>query len=142
MPDIDWQLVVTHSYTIAIAYLLALPLGWNRETKKERAGLRTFPLVSVACCAFTLIAMDIFSDQNAQAKMIQGIVTGMGFIGGGAILKDGKEGSGIATAAALWATGAMGVAIAWHRFEIALLVSVITFLTLQFLSKAKPLLEQ
>lgn len=141
MLDINWSVVVTHSYSIAIAYLLALPIGWNRESKKERAGLRTFPLVSVACCGFTLIAIDIFSDQNAQAKMLQGVVTGIGFIGGGAILKDVNGGSGIATAASIWATGAIGVAVAWHRFEIAALIAVITFATLQFLSKAKLYLD-
>jgi len=62
-----------------------------------------------------------------------GLMTGMGFIGGGAILKHGGKVQGTATAASLWATGAIGLAVASHRFEIALLVSATTFLTLRFL---------
>ena len=60
-------------------------------------------------------------------------MTGMGFIGGGAILKYSGKVQGTATAASLWATGAIGLAVASHRLEIALLISAATFLTLRYL---------
>ena len=61
----------------------------------------------------------------------------MGFIGGGAILKSQNHAHGTATAASLWATGGIGVAVAWNHFEIALLLSVLTFVSLWFLAPAK-----
>ena len=64
-------------------------------------------------------------------------MTGIGFIGGGAILKQDGNVSGTATAAAIWTTGAVGMCVALDRFEIAILLSVVTFLTLRFGPKLK-----
>ncbi|MCA1778322.1 MAG: MgtC/SapB family protein [Xanthomonadaceae bacterium] len=69
---------------------------------------------------------------------MQGLITGIGFIGGGAILKSGGNVEGTATAASLWATGAIGLSVASHRFEIAILISITTFMTLRYL---KPLMD-
>ena len=73
---------------------------------------------------------------------MQAVIPGMGFIGGGAILKSKKNVVGMATAASLWATGALGIAVAWQRFEIALVLSVLTFITLQAFPSAKKLIKQ
>jgi putative Mg2+ transporter-C (MgtC) family protein len=130
MPDIDWTLILSHTAHLGAAYLLVLPIGWERERHTHFIGMRTFPLVAVAVCGFTLLARDVFQDQNAQAKMIEGVLAGIGFIGGGAILKSGHHVSGTTTAAGIWSTGAIGMAIAWNRFEIALILSLLTFITL------------
>lgn len=87
MIDINWSLVGIHSITLAAAYVLALPIALNREAKARGAGLRTFPLVSIAACGFVLIGIDIFDGSDAEARVVSGIITGIGFIGGGAILK-------------------------------------------------------
>jgi uncharacterized membrane protein YhiD involved in acid resistance len=68
-----------------VAYILAVPIGWNRERYERSAGLRTFPLVAVATCAFMLVGIDTLPSPGAQARVLEGIITGMGFIGGGAI---------------------------------------------------------
>lgn len=137
MPEIEWQLVWLNTVNMGIAYVLALPIAWNRETHTRSAGLRTFPLVSIAACGFMLIATSVFPEPGSNARVMQGIITGIGFIGGGAILKGNNAVSGTATAASIWATGAIGIAVALYRYEIALVVSVLTFLTLQLLGKAK-----
>lgn len=83
---IDYGLIWYHFYQIGIAFILALPIALNREYKGSGAGMRTYPLVSIACCAFMLVAMDMFESGDPQAKVMYGIITGMGFIGGGAII--------------------------------------------------------
>lgn len=131
--NFDWAVVLRHLLELVLAYVFAIPIAWDRETNARTAGLRTFPLVAVAACAYMLIGYQVLDSTDAEARVIQGLMTGMGFIGGGAILKHGGSVRGTATAASLWATGAIGLAVASHRFEIAFLISIATFLTLRYL---------
>lgn len=135
----DWSDITSNLVHLGIAYLLAIPIAWNREKYSRSAGLRTFPMVAMSTCGYMLIGMQVLDSTDAEARVMYGIITGMGFIGGGAILKSdkGSEVSGTATAAALWTTGAIGLAVAWRRFEIALLLSALTFGTLQFIYPIK-----
>ncbi|MBT8083294.1 MAG: MgtC/SapB family protein [Gammaproteobacteria bacterium] len=129
----DWAVVLRHLVELTLAYIFAIPIAWDRETRARTAGLRTFPLVAVAACAYMLIGYQVLDSTDAEARVIQGLMTGMGFIGGGAILKHRGEVQGTATAASLWATGAIGLAVASQRLEIAFLISAATFFTLRFL---------
>lgn len=141
--DIDWGLVLQHIRDMAYAYILALPIGWNRERSERSAGLRTFPLVAMAACGYMLIGFEVLTSSEAYARVMEGIITGMGFIGGGAILKNMIDGEGYvqgtATAASLWATGAIGLSVAAGRLEISIVLSVLTFATLSLLSPRKKL---
>lgn len=138
LPLIDWPLIAASLAKILAAYLLALPVAWDREQETRTAGLRTFPLVAVASCGYSLFAFRIFAESlDAQARMIQGLITGIGFIGGGAILKDRGSVHGTATAASIWNTGAIGVAVAYGRYEIALVLSLVNFVTLRLLTPLK-----
>lgn len=137
----DWSLITSNLILMSTAYVLALPIAWNRESYARSAGLRTYPMVALATCAMMLIGVKVLSSTGAESRVMQAIITGMGFIGGGAILKSGERITGLATASSLWATGAMGIAVAWQRFEIAVLLSLMTFATLQFISPAKKLVE-
>jgi len=120
-----------------VAYALALPIGWEREKGDRSAGLRTFPLVAVASCGYVLVAETVLGGGEGHDRVIQGLMTGIGFIGGGAILKQGGTVRGTATAASVWNTGAVGAAVAYGRYEIAVLLSVINFLTLRLLTPFK-----
>ena len=136
--DIDWPEVFGRLVQLGIAYAIALPVAWNRERGNERnAGLRTFPLVAIAACGYMLVGLQVLDTTDAESRVIYGIITGMGFIGGGAILKDRGGVTGTATAASLWVTGAIGIAVAFHRYEIALALSLVTFLTLQLVPHVK-----
>ena len=134
MPDpgleIDWLSMGRHLLHITVAYLLALPVGWDREAHSRGAGLRTFPLVAAGSCSYLLIGQTLLEGSESHARLLYGLMTGIGFIGGGSILKDRGGVSGTATAASIWNTGALGAAVAWRRYEIALVLSVVTFLTL------------
>ena len=135
--------IVPHLVALAAAYLLALPVGWNREKEERSAGLRTFPLVAVAACGFVQAAESLASeDPEAMARIIDGIITGLGFIGGGAILRLKDSVKGTATAASLWATGAMGTAVGLGSYDVAIVLSLITLLTLWVLSPLKTELVQ
>lgn len=138
---LDWDLITSNLILMSAAYVLALPIAWNRESNARSAGLRTYPMVALATCAMMLIGIKVLASTGAESRVMQAIITGMGFIGGGAILKSGKQITGLATASSLWATGAMGIAVAWQRFEIAVLLSLMTFATLQFIPPAKKLIE-
>jgi len=127
-----------HVAVLAVAYALAFPIGWDREKEARSAGLRTFPLVALASCGFIEATEVLFRDSDvAGAHVVEGLITGMGFIGGGAILKHGSSVYGTATAASLWATGAIGTAVGLGSYEVAATISVFTFLTLKLLPLMK-----
>jgi putative Mg2+ transporter-C (MgtC) family protein len=131
----DWHQVLFYAIHIGLAFVLVLPIGWERERSTRIMGLRTFPLVAVASCAYVLLATAAMEgNQDAQARAIQGLMTGIGFIGGGAILKERANVRGTATAASIWTTGVIGATVAFGQYEIAVLVSIVNFLTLRFLT--------
>lgn len=72
-----------------------------------------------------------------MARIVAGVITGMGFIGGGAILTMEESVKGTATAASLWATGAMGTAVGLGSYDVALIISGVTVITLWLLSPLK-----
>ena len=127
-----------HLVSIAVAYLLALPIGWNREKAERSAGLRTFPLVAIACCGL-IQAAETFAAGNAEAmaRIVEGLIAGIGFIGGGAILHRGNRVQGTATAAALWGTGAIGIAVGIGSLDVAVMLALVTGMTLYFMSPLK-----
>lgn len=126
--------ILPHILAMAGAYVLALPIGWDREQEARTAGLRTFPLVAIASCGFVQASETLLADYpDGLAKVLEGIIAGMGFIGGGAILKQGSTVHGTATAASLWATGAIGTAVGLGAYDVAVTIAAVTFLTLKLL---------
>src|SRR3954453_9351480 len=116
---------------ILVAYLLALPVGWYREKEAHSIGVRTFPLVAVASCGYVLLGTGPQMTGDSQARIIQGLVAGIGFIGGGAILKDQGHVRGAATAASIWNFGVVGAAVAQDRFVLAALLALLNFVILR-----------
>jgi putative Mg2+ transporter-C (MgtC) family protein len=141
-PDIGWSLTLESIGKLLVAYLLALPIGWDREREARGIGLRTFPLVAVASCGYVLLGDMIGPPSpDVRSRIVQGLITGIGFIGAGAILKGDASVRGAATAASIWNTGVIGAAVALGRFEIAVALSVINLLTLRLLLPIKQKLE-
>ena len=130
---------------ILIAYILALPVGWYREQEAHSVGVRTFPLVAAASCGFVLVAVPLGqTDLAAQSRVIQGLVAGIGFIGGGAILKSEGEKAyvhGTATAASIWNFGVVGAAVAQNRFFLAMLLAALNLFALRVLLRVKTKLD-
>jgi putative Mg2+ transporter-C (MgtC) family protein len=121
------------------AIVLALPTAWNREAHSRTAGLRTFPLVAMGACSFIIIGHHFTGVENpdSMARIVQGLLTGIGFIGGGAILKNDDHVKGTASAAAIWITGAMGVAVGFQMWILATMLSALNFAVVYFLSRMK-----
>ncbi len=84
-----------------------------------------------------LVGIQVLSSTDAESRVLYGIITGMGFLGGGAILKSKGSVTGTATAASLWMTGALGITVAFERYEIAIILALINFLTLRFITPLK-----
>jgi putative Mg2+ transporter-C (MgtC) family protein len=123
--------ILPHIGALATAYALALPIGWNREKEDRSAGLRTFPLVALASCGFVQATETMLAGSpEGTARIIEGLITGVGFIGGGAILKQENSVTGTATAASLWATGAIGAAVGLGAYDVAVTVAAFTVATL------------
>ena len=130
--------ILPHAVALLAAYLLAIPIGWNREKEERSAGLRTFPLVAVASCGFIQAAETVAQGSaEALARINEGVIVGMGFIGGGAILRLKDSVQGTATAASIWVTGAVGVACGLGAFDIALVLAVMAFATLRLMRPLK-----
>ncbi|WP_180538408.1 MgtC/SapB family protein [Nevskia soli] len=135
----DWALLWSNAERIGLAYLIALPLGIEREQEAHSVGVRTFPIVAMASCGYVLISQALLAppggtpDPAAVSRMLQGLVAGIGFVGGGAILKEGVTIHGTAAAASIWNVGAIGAAVALGRTEIAVLLSLLNLATLYLL---------
>jgi putative Mg2+ transporter-C (MgtC) family protein len=130
--------LLRHLIVLLVAYVLALPIAWDRERNERSAGLRTFPLVAIAACGF-IQAAETVTKENAEAtaRIVEGIINGVGFIGGGAILVGKASIRGTATAASLWATGAIGAAVGLGAYETAIVLSIATFVTLRVMTNFK-----
>lgn len=145
----DWPQITTALTRVVVAYLLALPIGWEREQEEHAVGIRTFPLVAMASCGFVLLGVTLSKDDPAgTSRIIQGLITGIGFIGGGAILRGNGGGNGritvhgTATAASIWNMGVMGAAVGQGRLDIGVVLVALNFLTLRVLAPWKRQLDQ
>ena len=134
--DLGTSNVMETAAKMGLAYVLALPSGWQGEQESQSLGIRTFPIVALASCAYMLIAVQ-GSAGLGDLRALQGLMTGIGFVGGGAILKEGTSVHGTATAASIWSTGAVGAAVAYGRIDIAVLVAALNFFTLRALLPLK-----
>jgi len=105
LDKIDLQLALR----AAIAAALGFTIGWERERQGSAAGDRTYALVALGAAAFTAVAIDRF--QAAAPQLLGGIVTGVGFLGAGMIMHDGGTVRGLTSAAAMWATAAVGMVV-------------------------------
>jgi len=86
-----WGDSLDHLVHLLVAFVLALPIGWHRAREEQSAGLRTFPLVAIASCGLVQTAISVLGPNAAvNANIIQGVVTGIGFIGAGAIIRQGE----------------------------------------------------
>lgn len=125
---------------IVVSCVLAFPIGWERKRHSHAdVGLRVFPLVAVGACVYVFVGQQVLSGErrDEQADVLQGLMTGIGFVGAGAIIKHSGSVSGLATAAALWTTGAIGAAVANGFYALAVLLSVTNLVILALTRRLK-----
>jgi putative Mg2+ transporter-C (MgtC) family protein len=138
----EWTQELHDAAKLGVAYALALPVGWYREKEAHSVGLRTFPVVAMASCGYVLLARSWdHPSLDAEARVIQGVVAGIGFVGAGAILKSENHVHGTATAASIWNIAALGAAVAMEHYLIAVMLAVLNFVALVMLAPVKRVID-
>jgi putative Mg2+ transporter-C (MgtC) family protein len=131
--------VVSVSLRLLFAALIGGVIGFERERAGKAAGLRTHMLVSVGAAIFVIAPMALGFDADALSRIIQGLVTGIGFLGGGAILKsrNKEDVEGLTTAAGIWLTAGLGVAVGLGGLGIGLICVILAWIILTVLFKVE-----
>jgi putative Mg2+ transporter-C (MgtC) family protein len=117
---------------LLLAAMLGGVLGYERERRGKSAGIRTHMLVAIGAALFVLVPQQAGMVIADQSRVIQGIVTGIGFLGAGAIIKHRSEEDvkGLTTAAGVWLTGAIGIACGLGRESTAILSTLLALIVL------------
>src|SRR5690349_16122755 len=126
------------------AFILGGLVGIQRERTHKPAGLRTHMLVCLGTTVFVVTLGAVGMAFDAQSRVIQGIITGLGFIGGGSILKLSQEHEikGLTTAAGLWMTAAIGVTVGLGALGIAIGATIVTLLILALARKVEKFVQR
>jgi putative Mg2+ transporter-C (MgtC) family protein len=128
---------------LGVAALLGGVLGFERERVGKAAGLRTHMLVALGSALFTVAPLEAGMDLEGLSRVIQGVAAGIGFIGAGTILKRTEEDEikGLTTAASVWLTAAVGVAVGAGRLWLPVVAVLLAFFILHVLGAIDRLRE-
>lgn len=139
----DFAQLAQITVRLVVSCILGAVLGLEREVRGRQAGLRTHMLVALGCTLFTVIPL-FEGSPEALSQVVRGITAGIGFLGAGAILKQESEKriSGITTAAGLWTTGAMAVAVGAGYIGVAVIATLLAWLILYFVNFVEPPLQR
>jgi len=120
---------------IMLAVIFGLVIGWDREAKNKPIDFRAYMIVAAATCAIAVVGQEVYMDYGSSdtiasidlGKVVAGVLTGIGFLGAGAIIQDGDtKVVGTATGASIWASGIFGLALGFGQYGVAF----ITFLVI------------
>lgn len=128
--DIRFELVIV--LKLFVSFLLGAFIGFDREKHGRDAGIRTYAAVCIGATLFTAVASHLISDAAAASRVIANIVTGVGFLGAGIIYRNNSAGTshGLTTAATVWCTAAVGVAVGLNMFIIAIVGAIALYFLL------------
>jgi len=125
-PDLSTDLEII--LRIFIAFLLGALIGWERERHGVSAGIRTYGAICLGACAFGVVSLSIVGAD--PSRVAAQVATGVGFLGGGVIFRQDKYINGLTTAATLWATAGVGLAVACGMYAVSIITSILIFLLL------------
>ena len=125
---------------VLAAALLGALLGAERERAGKPAGLRTHMLVALGAALFVLFPAEAGMEVADLSRVIQGVATGIGFIGAGTILKraDGEQVEGLTTAASIWLTGAIGMSVGAGQLWLSVVCAASAWVILSMLARWEP----
>lgn len=126
---------------LGLALLIGTIIGAEREYKNKSAGLRTLILICLGSTLFTIISGSLGAE-NETGRIASNIVTGIGFLGAGAIMREGLTVSGLTTASSIWVTAALGMAVGAGEFYLAIFATVIVLVVLTLFGFIQPVLER
>jgi uncharacterized membrane protein YhiD involved in acid resistance len=110
-------------WRLVLALILAVIIGADRERHDKPAGLRTIAMVGVGGCLFGLLASIAFVG-DASSRVVQGLVTGVGFLGAGTIIKERSRVEGLTTAATIWTVSGIGLAVGMGHQALAIMATI------------------
>ena len=113
---------------VSVAFVIGAIIGLEREFRSKPAGFRTMILICVGSCLYTILSKE--TGGTSPDRIASNIVTGIGFIGAGVIFKEGITVNGLTTAALIWVTAALGMAIGYHNYPLAIVVSIMVVIAL------------
>ncbi len=125
----DWKQLIPYG----VALLLGGLIGLERELHRKPAGLRTNILICLSATLFTSLALSLKEgspDNNSTARLLQGVITGVGFIGAGAVIQGSRSIHGITTAATIWLVSGIGIACGFQLYRTAVGVTAIALIVL------------
>ena len=122
----DWKLEGLMAFRVLVAVALGGLIGYEREWHGREAGIRTYGAVALGACVFALISTHVMGGNNPHV-IAAGVVTGIGFLGAGVIMRDQGTIAGLTTAATLWSTASVGLATGYGMYLLAALTAVIVF---------------
>lgn len=126
--NFSWE-IVAH---IFLALLAGSLVGYEREKEGKAAGLRTHILVCIGATLMTSVALAAHGISDGASRIVQGTITGIGFVGAGTIIFSGKNVRGLTTAASIWVTASIGIAIGYEFYIVSILSALIVFSILSF----------
>lgn len=140
----DWEHLTQVIVRLLAAAVLGAVIGFEREKAGKAAGLRTHILVSLGTCVFVVACAGYGMSSDGLSRVIQGIVTGLGFLGAGTILKlnDQRDIKGLTTSAGIWMTAAIGVAVGLGMLGVALLSTITAIIVLAVIRKWENKIDQ
>ena len=121
---------VDYIWRLLLAAALGAAIGLEREYRQKPAGLRTNILIGIGASLFTIVSLTLASGAGDQSRVAGQIVTGIGFLGGGAIMRYGDTVHGMTTAATIWMNAAIGVAAGAGQFGLATIATALTLVVL------------
>ena len=121
----DIRLELLLALRLVLAAALGAIIGFERELRGRSAGLRTFAAVSLGSCLFSIISYIVVPEGNETTREAAQVVTGVGFLGAGVILHGQGHVSGLTTAATLWATAAVGMAVGFGYYFLAAIATLL-----------------
>ena len=124
---------------IIVAIILGGCLGLEREVFHKPAGLRTHMLISLGVVIFSITAI-LFSNDD-PSRLLSGMITGVGFLGAGAILKSGEHVAGMTTATSMWVSSAIAMAVGFGYYSIGIIGACLAIIVLYILEKVEMILE-
>ena len=117
----DISIYFEEAAQVSVAFIIGAIIGLEREFRSKPAGFRTMILICVGSCLYTILSKE--SNTVSPDRIASNIVTGIGFIGAGVIFKEGISVNGLTTAALIWITAALGMAVGYHDYPIAIVVA-------------------
>jgi putative Mg2+ transporter-C (MgtC) family protein len=123
-----WHQEALLTLRVLVASFLGALLGWQRQHAGQEAGIRTFAAVALGACVFGLVT-------PGDTRIAAQVVSGVGFLGAGVIMRGRTHVHGLTTAASLWATASIGTAAAYGRYITAVAVAIVLFVLLAIPTK-------